>query len=425
MELINAVCLDFLLEPIYAAGKLVPTQIPEDIWDIITMDLITGLPESQGYNAIMVVVDRLSKLLHVIPTRDTVTSEGVARLFRDFVWKQHGLPKQVISDRGPQFISRFMKELNSLLGIKTAASTAYHPQTDGQTERANQEIEQYLRLFVNHRQDDWPEWLSLAEFCHNNRIQASTRQTPFILNNGRHPRIGVEPFRQSKMESVDIFVKNLQSARKEAEAALHRAADDMARYYDQHREAVTYQVGDMVWLDGKDIQTNRPSKKLDDKRYGPFKVIKIEGPNAYRLKLSPSMKIHPVFNTVKLRPCHADAIPGRKAPSRPAPVIVGDHPEWNVEYIKDSRLQRGKLQYLVKWIGYPQEESTWEPADAIDNAKCLVQDFHTKHPSAPRRISALIFSRLPFRPYSNFTQPAPSTQLFNWTIGKHIEGNVP
>ena len=134
----------------------------------------------------MVIVDRLSKLVYALPTNDTVTSEGIARLFRDQVWKHHGLPLQVISDRGPQFVSNFMRELNRLLDIHTSPSTAYHPQSDGQTERVNQEIEQYLRVFVNHRQDDWAEWLPLAEFCHNNRVQASTRQSRFMLNTGRN-----------------------------------------------------------------------------------------------------------------------------------------------------------------------------------------------------------------------------------------------
>src|ERR1700761_2377603 len=196
-------------------GKLTPTQIPTENWQTISVDLITGLPESQDYNAIMVVVDRLSKLLHAMPTTDKVTSAGVARLFRDNVWKHHGFPEQIISDRGPQFVSQFMPELNSILGTKTSASTAWHPQTDGQTESANQEIEQYLRLFVNHRQDDWAEWLPLAEFSHNNRVQASPRQTPFMLNNGRHPRTGVEPFRESRNQSVDDFVKKMQAAKKE------------------------------------------------------------------------------------------------------------------------------------------------------------------------------------------------------------------
>jgi hypothetical protein len=218
----------------------------------------------------------------------------------------------------------------------------------------------------------------------------------------------------------------MQNIRKEAEAALHRAADDMARFYDQHRgEAPSYQVGDMVWLEGKDLKTDRPSKKLDDRRYGPFKVTKIVGPNAYQLKLPSSMKVHPVFNTVKLRPYHQDTIPGRKAPTRPGAVIEGESPEWEVECIKDSRLQRGRLEYLVKWKGYPQEESTWEPADNVKQAKKVVNDFHAKHPAAPRRISAATFTRLPFRPYTNFTEWPSSRKIFDWTAGKHIGDNVP
>lgn len=412
--------------PAKPSGKLIPTQIPKDIWQIITVDLITDLPECQGFNSIMITIDRLSKMLHAIPTNKELTAEGTARLFRDHVWKLHGLPEQVISDRGPQFVSAFMRELNSILGIKTAASTAYHPQTDGQTERANQEIEQYLRVFVNHRQDDWAEWLPLAEFSHNNRIQSSTRQTPFMLNFGKHPRMGVEPLRESKFPSVDTFVKRMQSSRKEAEAALQRAAEDMARFYDQTRgEAISYKPGDFVWLDGKDILTNRPSKKLSDRRYGPFKITKVVSPNAYQLQLPPSMKIHPVFSTVKLRPFHPDTIEGRHPPPRPPPEIVDGNPEWTVEYIKDSRLFRGKLQYLVKWKDYPQEECTWEPERNLGNAQKAISDFYLKHPSAPRKISAVTFSRLPFQPYENFTEIPKSKEIYDWTFGKHIGGNVP
>lgn len=371
--------------PAKPSGKLVPTQIPTDVWQIISLDLITGLPQSQGYDAILVIIDRLSKLLHAIPTNDTISAEGVARMFRDHVWRHHGLPEQVISDRGSQFVSGFMKELYNMLGIKMAASTAYHPQTDGQTERANQEIEQYLRLFVNHRQDDWAEWLPLAEFSYNNKVQASTRQTPFMLNTGRHPRLGVEPLREAKHESVENFMTRLQSSRREAEAALHKAAEDMARYYDQNRqEAQVFKEGDKVWLEGKDIQSDRPSKKLDDKRYGPFKVIKVYPPNAYKLQLPPSMKIHPVFNTVKLRPYVEDPILERPQPIRPPPVIDGPKPEWETEYLKNSRVLRGKLQFLVKWKGYPHEDSTWEPLEYLKKVKGLIQDFYKNHPKAPR-----------------------------------------
>jgi len=391
--------------PAKPVGFLTPTEILSDVWQTVSVDFIIGLPECQGYNAIMIVVDRLSKMIHIIATTDQVTSEGTAKLYRDYVWKLHGLPIKIICDRGPQFVSKFMKELNSLLGIQNPSSTAYHPQTDGQTERVNQEVEQYLRLFINHRQDDWVEWLALAEFSYNNRVQASTRQTPFMLNNGRHPRMGTEPLKDGKIDTADTFVKNMEEARKEAESALKKAADDMAKFYDRHRGIPTkYKVGDMVWLDGKDLKTDRPSKKLDDKRYGSYKITKVVGSNAYELKLPTSMKIHPLFNVVKLMPYHPDTV-GRKPPSRPPPVIKGENPGWEVEYIKDTRLFRNKLQYLIKWKNYPNEESTWEPAEHLKKAAKSIKKFHAKHPAAPRRISALTFDRLSFSPLINFTEP--------------------
>ena len=415
--------------PAKPVGKLMPTQIPKDTWQIITVDLITGLPESHGYDSIMVTVDRLSKMVHVCPTTAKLTSEGLARLFRDHVWKLHGLPEQIISDRGPQFVSGFMRELNKLLGIKTAASTAYHPQTDGQTERVNQEFEQYLMLFVNHRQDDWSEWLSLAEFSYNNRVQASTRQSPFMLNYGKHPRLGVEPLRDVEHASVENFAQKMDSAKKEAEAALHQAAEDMARYYDQQRgESISYKVGDQVWLDAKNLRTDRPSQKLSDKRYGPFKIVDIISPHAYKLELPPTMKIHPVFHTVRLRPYYPDTIPGRNPPpQRPSPVIEGDDPEYEVEYIKDSRLTKRGLQYLVKWKGYPHEECTWEPIHNLEHAQDAIKAFHQKHASAPRRISALTFHSLKFRPYENFTEVPESVlkAIPDWTMGKCIVDNAP
>src|SRR5258705_13003198 len=152
-------------------------------------------------------------MMDIMPTTPTVTAEGVARLFRDHVWKLHGLPEKVLSDRGPQFASRVMRELNRLLGIKTATSTAFHPQTDGQTERINQEIEQYLRLFVNHRQSDWMNWLPMAEFTYNNRVQAATKNTPFLLNADQHPRMGTEPRATTRLDSLEAFVSQLTRPR--------------------------------------------------------------------------------------------------------------------------------------------------------------------------------------------------------------------
>jgi len=157
------------------------------------MDFVVELPSSSRHNAVMTVVNSMSKQVHFIPTHMMVTAEGAARLFLHQVWKLHGLPKYVISDRGPQFIACFTKELYRLLGIKLASSTAWHPQTDRQTERVNQELDQYLWLFVNERQDDWYDLLPMAEFQHNNHDHSATQQPPFLLDTRQLPCMGFEP----------------------------------------------------------------------------------------------------------------------------------------------------------------------------------------------------------------------------------------
>jgi len=167
------------------AGKLMPNSIPEKLWMHILVDFITKLPLVQGYDSILVVVDWLTKMVHFIPTTEKTSAEGLARLFRDNVWKLHGLPESIILDRGPQFAAGLIRELNGMLGIENKLPTAFHPQTDGQTERVNQELEQYLRMFIDHRQEQWPKWLGTAEFAHNNKVHSSTQTTPLKAITGK------------------------------------------------------------------------------------------------------------------------------------------------------------------------------------------------------------------------------------------------
>jgi len=151
------------------AGKLKLSEVPEKPWTHLTVDFITKLLVVAGKDAILVICDRLSKMTHFVATTEETSAEGLARLFRDNMWKLHGLPESVVSNRGPQFAAELTKELNRMLGIEMRLSTVFHPQMDGQTERMNQELEQYLRFFVDHRQKDWPEWLASAEFVVNNK----------------------------------------------------------------------------------------------------------------------------------------------------------------------------------------------------------------------------------------------------------------
>jgi len=247
-------------------GELQPLPIPEERWDVMSVDFIVELPESRGYDAIMVVMDLVSKRAHFMETLTMVTAAGAANLYLCHVWKHHGLPQKVISDRGPQFIAAFMRELYRLLGIELGASMAYHPQTDGQTEWVNQELEQYLQLFVNERQDNWNSLLPLAEFAYNNHVHSSTQQTPFFLDTSRHPQMGFELDQpRSRMETINEFTDRMKATLEEAKSALAKSKDDMARYYNQrHSPTPVFNPGDKVFLDTSDIHTTRPSKKLSD-----------------------------------------------------------------------------------------------------------------------------------------------------------------
>lgn len=403
--------------PASPAGRLQPNAIPQERWQVVTVDLITQLPKSQGFDAIWVCVDRVSKRIHISPTTVEVDSVGLARLYLQHVWRHHGLPDQIISDRGPQFVSSFTKELNRLLGIETRSSTAFHPQTDGQTERVNMEIEQYLRIFVNERQNDWAEWLPLAEFSYNNRVHSSTQSTPFQLDTGRHPRMGVEPRRPTAVEAVNEFTERMSKTIDETRSALKKAADDMARYYDaSHQEAERFEVGDKVWLSGKNINTTRPTKKLDVKWHGPFAVEKVVSRNAYRLGLTKAYsKLYPVFHVSLLRRHHPDEISERLQLDRPEPELVGDHEEYQVNQVLNSRLRSRRLEYLVSFKGYGPEENEWLPEENLENAKEAIADFRRKNPGAPRRISAVVMNELMFRAYENLTQPPPSAPISSIT----------
>lgn len=355
--------------PAKPPGTLAPNLIPERNWSIVSVDLITQLPRSLGHDAIVVIVDRLSKMIRLVPANGELTSEGLARVYRDHVWKDFGLPDRIISDRGTQFTSNFMRDLNQLLGISTNISTAYHPQTDGQTERINQEIEQYLRLFVNHRQDDWTDWISLAEFCYNDRIHSSTGHSPFFLNHGWHPRKGSEPSAMPITESAEAFASRMERVREDASAALAKAASTMKRYYDQrHSRAPEYKIGDLVYLEASHLRTDRPSRKLDDRRLGPFKILEKVGLRAFRLELPATWsRVHPVFHITHLRPHRPSVSPLQQRPPPPPPVLVGDHYEIEVEDILDERIRRGRTEYLVKWKGLPREENTWEPRSHLED----------------------------------------------------------
>ena len=390
-------------------GPLKPLQIPDTPWSSISMDFIAKLPISDGYDSIWVVVDRLTKMAHFIPCKESINAKDLANLFIQNIFKLHGLPSSIISDRGVLFTSKFWKHLLSKLDIQSNMSTSHRPQTDGQTEKTNSTLEQYLRIFSNYQQDNWASLLPCAEFSYNNHQQSSTKESPFFANYGMHPRISfsaTSPHNLPRNESVpaaEEFARRMEEIHGKNKINIQLAQKSQALYYDKKtRPIANLEVGSEVYLNTKNIQTERKSKKLDHKRIGPFKIIQKVGTHAFKLDLPESMKIHPVFNAALLTPKEIkglEDIENRKIEPAP-PVIVNGFEEYEVDEILDSRIKRNRLQYKIKWKNYPDpSEDTWEDKTNVENSPMLVQQFHNKYPNKPSLASLVQQPKSPTRSY--------------------------
>jgi len=259
---------------------------------------------SKGHDLILVACDRFLKISYFVATTEKTMVEGLARLFRDNMWKLHGLLESVISDRELQFAAGLTKKLNKILEIETKLSMAYHPQTDGQIKRTNQKLEQYLRMYVNHRQNNWSEWLAMAEFAFNNKVHTATKMSLFQVNYGKEPRIGFDIRKKRKNEKAEEFAREMKERHKETRVALMKSQEKMKRQADRIRkEAKEYKVGDRVLINTKDFSAKlmkRAMKKLMEKFMGPYMIKKIISENAVELELPVSLRIHPVVNVRRI-----------------------------------------------------------------------------------------------------------------------------
>jgi len=267
------------------AEKLKLSEVPEKLWMHLTVDFITKLLVVAEKDAILIVCNRMSKMTYFVATTERTSVEELARLFRDNMWRLHSLLESVVSDRGPQFAAELTKELNRMLGIRTKLSTAFHSQTDRQTEHMNQELEQYLQFFVDHRQKDWPEWLASAEFTINNKVHSTTKVSPFMANYGRELRMGGDIRRKEKMEKTMEFVRRIKKVQKEAGAALKKTQEEMKRYADRSRkETEEWKKGDKVMLSTEDLVfKERPVHKLVERYVRPYKIEEVVLSNTVKL----------------------------------------------------------------------------------------------------------------------------------------------
>jgi len=281
------------------------------------------LPLVQGYDSILVVVNRLTKIVHFIFTTEKTLAEELARLFRDNIWKLHGLPERIILDRGPQFMAGIMQKLNRMLGIKSKLSMAFHSQTDGQIERVSQELEQYLRMFINHRQEQWPDWLGMAEFAYNNKVHSSTKTLPFKANYGQNPRMEFKIRKKGKYKRAEKFATKIKEIEKKAKAVLGKVQKEIKKYTNRKRvEVDKYKVGDLVMLSTKDLKyqmVGRRMEKLMERFVGPYQIKKIVSSNAVELELPSTVKIYPVVNVSKIQRYIGQVEEQKK--EQPAPVL--------------------------------------------------------------------------------------------------------
>ena len=353
----------------------IPTPTDALPFQIVAMDLITQLPTSNGYDAILTIVDHgCTRAAVFLPCKTTVTGEEIAKLYYDNIYQWFGLPSKVISDRDPRFTSLFAKALTQQLGVKQNISSAFHPQTDGLSERTNQWVEQYLRLTINSAQTDWSNWLGIATMVHNNHKNATINTTPSEALLGYTPRLHPMDPPPSLNQLVEDRKQTALKRRAQAIEAINRTAHRMP--------PPQFQVNQEVWLEAKNLQLPFQTPKLAPKRHGPFRIIKQISPVAYQLRLPDTWKIHDMFHASLLTAYHETQQHGTNYIRPPPELIEGEH-EYEVEAIVNHCLYSKKetLQYLLKWKGYPHADNTWEPAGQV-HAPALVKSYHERRPLA-------------------------------------------
>src|SRR5260221_643861 len=285
-------------------GKLKQLPIPSRLWSSISMDFIKQLPDSEGFSTILVIVNHLTKQAIFIPSHDTVNAPQVVQLFLIHVFSKHRVPAHVTLDRGSKFVSHFFHSLGKLLWMRLHFTSGYHPEGDGQTEHANQVLEQYLQTYTNYQQDDWAMLLPMAEFAYNNAMNVTMGVSPFFVNKGYHLEFTVDPQADTLLAEAQTFMVDLEHIQAELKENIAQAQERYQKNVDKHRaEAPELNIGDQAYVKAKFFRTRRPSKKLSEKNLGPYDVIGKLGTHSITLRLPHQFhSIHPVFHMSQLEP---------------------------------------------------------------------------------------------------------------------------
>ncbi|MCO5559642.1 hypothetical protein L7F22_013243 [Adiantum nelumboides] len=364
------ICQKTKAERVKIPGKLQPLDIPQMKWECISMDFVTGLPKTTGnYDYIFVIVDKLTKVAHLISVKQTATAADIAQVFVKEIVRLHGIPARIMSDRDAKFTSKFWQAMFQSLGTQLNLSTAYHPETDGQTERVNQVIEDMLRAYCNQQPQKWIKFLHLVEFAYNSSHHRSLGMSPFKALYGQEclvplrladPTLHV-PAAKSTLEMMDQQLLIIRDN-------LKRASDRQKSYADLHRSARSFSKGEWVFLRVKPKCSSLKLgkfRKLAFRYCEPYEILRRAREQAYELALPPHMRIHNVFHVSLLKKYVSDPL---HILNHDDAILINQEefqmePEQVLE-VKERKLRHQTLrEVLVKWKGYTVEDASWENWD--------------------------------------------------------------
>ena len=364
------------------AGQLRPLPVPSRPWSHISMDFVTGLPMSHGNDTILTIVDRFSKAVHYVALPKLPSAAEMSDLLALHVVRLHGIPQDIVSDRGPQFIAKVWQTFCEGIGATVSLTSGYHPQSNGQAERANQSMEDTLRCYCAKNPTAWSQYLPWVEYAHNTLISSSSGLSPFQASLGYQPPVFASQEQEAAVPSTNAHLRRCRRIWRQTRSALLRSRGRTIRQANRHRvPAPKYLVGQEVMLKAKNVPIPGTSKKLAPRFIGPYKILKIINPCAVRLDLPVSMKVHPVFHVSQVKPVEVSPF-SLPPPAPPPPRTLEDGDlAWEVNKVMDVRRMGRGYQYLVDWVGYGPEDRSWVPRSYFADPSIL-RDFYHENPSA-------------------------------------------